>query len=76
MLRRTLIRLAPPTLAIATWAGTVLAQSTPKVEKVLKPPTPPVGKAETPWLPIILAFLLVAIIVGVNFIPSKRGHLD
>lgn len=58
------------------WAGTVLAQATPKVEKVLKPPTPPVGKADTPWIPIILAFLFVAIIVGVNFIPSKRGHQD
>ncbi len=76
MLRRTLLRIALPLLLLAVWAAPVLAQATPKVEKVLKPASPPVGKAETPWLPLILAFLLTAIIVGVNFLPSKRGHQD
>jgi hypothetical protein len=76
MLRSTLLRISLPLLLLAIWAGTAIAQSAPKIEKVLKPPTPPVGKVDTPWLPIILAFVFTGIIVGVNFIPSKRGHLD
>lgn len=43
---------------------------------VLQPPTPPTGESTAPWMPTIMMFLFVAIIVGVNFIPSKRGHQD
>ena len=49
---------------------------TKKKEVVLVAPTPPVGKSDTPWMPYGVAILLAGLIIGVNFIPSKRGHQD
>ena len=62
---------------VAVAAPGVMAQSGKKKEKVeLVVPTPPVGKSETPWMPYGAAILLAGLIIGVNFIPSKRGHQD
>jgi len=48
---------------------------TPEVE-VIRPPTP--GKQDSP--PIILYWLVLGVtillVVGVNLMPSKRGHQD
>ena len=68
----TLIPAAMMVLGSAAWA---LAQ-TPKVEKILTPAVPPVGKSDTLWMPSVAAVLLALLVVGVNFIPSKRGHQD
>ncbi len=75
MLSRTL-RIALPLLVLIAAAAPVLAQTAPKVEKILKPAVPPVGKSDIPWMPYIMAALLAIIVVAVNFIPSKRGHQD
>jgi len=42
----------------------------------LAPPVPPMGKSDIPYWPYITSILLLALVVGVNFIPSKRGHQD
>jgi len=39
-------------------------------------PVPPIGKSDTPWMPYGVAVILAGLIIGVNFIPSKRGHQD
>jgi hypothetical protein len=70
------VRFALPMLALAAMAAPVIAQTAPKVEKVLKPAVPPVGKSDIPWMPYIMAVLFAIIIIAVNFIPSKRGHQD
>jgi hypothetical protein len=76
MLSRILTRIALPFLLLAAAAAPVIAQTAPKVEKILKPAVPPVGKSDIPWMPYFMAVLLAIIIVAVNFIPSKRGHQD
>ncbi|HMN42617.1 MAG TPA: hypothetical protein PKE29_17385 [Phycisphaerales bacterium] len=76
MLPRILTRIALPLLLLAAAAGPAIAQTAPKVEKILQPAVPPVGKTDVPWMPYIMAVLLAVIIVAVNFIPSKRGHQD
>ncbi len=65
-------------LGAAAMSAPALAQSTSGTRKVepLTPPTPPPTNAGTPWMPMITMFVLLAIIVGVNFLPSKRGHQD
>ncbi len=69
-------------VVVAVAAPGVMAQSGgsgggKKKEKVeLVVPTPPVGKSDIPWTPYGVAILLAGLIIGVNFIPSKRGHQD
>ena len=58
-----------------------LAQDAPsggskKKEVLAIAPTPPSGKSDIPWTPYAAAILLGLLVVGVNFIPSKRGHQD
>jgi hypothetical protein len=56
--------------------GPVMAQVARKPE-VLRPPSPPSGAGN--WSPIwsVLVGLLVgSLVLGVAFIPSKRGHQD
>ncbi len=65
---------------IAVAAAPLMAQTggggTKKKEVVLVAPTPPVGKSDIPWTPYGVAVILAGLIIGVNFIPSKRGHQD
>lgn len=64
---------------VAVSAPSVLAQSGGTKKKEVQPlvaPTPPVGKSDIPWTPYGVAIILAGLIIGVNFIPSKRGHQD
>ncbi len=74
--------LAATLLAAASLlAVPALAQDAPsggskKKEVLAVAPTPPAGKSDIPFTPYIVTILLLLIVVGVNFIPSKRGHQD
>ncbi|HYE02287.1 MAG TPA: hypothetical protein VD963_03525 [Phycisphaerales bacterium] len=62
--------------------STALAQNTPgnnpgQDEKRLTPPIPNPPAARKPaYIMVGLAIVITGIVVGVNFIPSKRGHQD
>jgi hypothetical protein len=76
---RTLLTAA--LLAAATFTAPVLAQgpsggTKKKDAQPLIAPVPPIGKSDTPWMPYGVAILLAGLIIGANFIPSKRGHQD
>jgi hypothetical protein len=75
---RSILAMAALAGAMAFTAAPALAQSggSKKKVEVLNPPTPPLGKSDIPWTPYFVAVLLAGLIVGVNFIPSKRGHQD
>lgn len=63
-------------LALALTAVT-LAQTSGNKPTTLTPPTPPsLGNSGGPILPILLAAVVAIVVIGVNFIPSKRGHQD
>lgn len=56
-----------------------MAQNTPgkSEKKGLTPPVPSPPKAPPSHLVgFVFAFLLAGVVIGVNFIPSKRGHQD
>lgn len=57
-------------------ASDALAQTAPAEVEQIRPPTP--GKQDSP--PVILYWLVLAVtvilVVGVNLMPSKRGHQD
>lgn len=65
-------------LGAASISAPALAQSSSGTKKVepLVPPSPPPTNSGTPWMPMLTMFVLLAIIVGVNCMPSKRGHQD
>jgi hypothetical protein len=73
---RTLLAAA----AVALLSVPALAQPSDtnksKKNEPLVPPTPPPNKSDIPWTPYIVAVVLAGLVVGVNFIPSKRGHQD
>ncbi len=49
----------------------------PNTQNELTPPVPtPPRNPPSFLLGIAVAFVLGALVVGVNFIPSKRGHQD
>jgi hypothetical protein len=57
-------------------ASTALAQATKK-EEPLRPPTPPTsGSTWSPVLSLLVALAMGGLVLGVAFIPSKRGHQD
>lgn len=66
---------AASTLAVAPAA---LGQATGSSRKEpLTPPTAPLSSdSSAPWKPMIAAVVIGAIVLGVAFIPSKRGHQD
>jgi hypothetical protein len=47
-----------------------------KKKEALQAPIATGEAASGPWFPLIAAILLLGMIVGVNFLPSKRGHQD
>lgn len=62
-------------------AGLVAASSAfaqvNKKEEPLKPPTPPaVGTNWSPLMSMLIGIVLGGMVLGVAFIPSKRGHQD
>lgn len=80
--RRRLIAAAILALAGVTGAvlpaATILAQTPSSKNQPMTPPTPPTssGTPPAPWSQWLLAVGLVVLVVGVNCIPSKRGHQD
>ena len=57
-------------------AGSVLAQSTNKKD-ALAPPTPPAGNSSSSMIvSILIGIVMGGLVLGVAFIPSKRGHQD
>lgn len=78
---RIAARLLAGTLALGTLtfvAAPVMAQqNNPAPENELSPPVPaPPRNPPSFLMGIAMAFVLGALVVGVNFIPSKRGHQD
>jgi hypothetical protein len=74
-------RLLAGTLALGTLtcvAAPVMAQpNNTNAENELAPPVPsPPRNPPSFLMGIAMAFVLGALVVGVNFIPSKRGHQD
>jgi hypothetical protein len=39
-------------------------------------PQPNLSRAPSPLVGFGLMFLMVVVVIGISFIPSKRGHLD
>jgi hypothetical protein len=40
------------------------------------PPPPSLSRTQKPWLGYAVMFLLLAVVVSVSLMPSKRGHQD
>ena len=40
------------------------------------PPQPTLARGAAPWVGYAVMFLLVALVLGVSLLPSKRGHQD
>ena len=49
---------------------------TPTVAWAQSAPTPSVRNSPEPWIGLLAIFLLLAIVVAVSLLPSKRGHQD
>jgi hypothetical protein len=64
--------------AAVALAPVALGQPTEgKKGEPLKPPTAQAGSNTAgPWLPMLIGVGVAALVVGVSFIPSKRGHQD
>ncbi len=66
-MRKHLIRLTP-TLCVLVIAADVLAQAAP--------PQPNLSKSAPAWLGFGVMLILLAVVLGVSLMPSKRGHQD
>ncbi len=40
------------------------------------PPSPTLSRTPKPWVGFVVIFLLLALVLGVSLMPSKRGHQD
>ena len=49
---------------------------TPTVAWAQSAPTPSVRNSPEPWIGLLAIFFLLAIVVAVSLLPSKRGHQD
>jgi hypothetical protein len=63
---------------VLTLAAGAIAQSTPANRpQPMTPPTPPTtGETRSPWLEYVVFGVLGLMVLGVNCMPSKRGHQD
>ena len=60
-----------------TTAYAVAAQAPSAANAVLPPPTPGSNKdAPAAWVGMLLMFVIVAIIITISMMPSRRGHQD
>jgi hypothetical protein len=55
-------------LVVTLWPAIVWAQQAA--------PQPTLRKSPAPWLGMLVMFLLLAIVLGISLMPSKRGHQD
>ena len=68
-MRKLLTVLAPALCAIAT-ATAAWAQDGSS------PPQPNLNKSAPAWLGFLVMVILLALVLGVSLLPSKRGHQD
>ena len=56
----------------------VLALVTPAVTfaQELAPPQPTLNRYPQPWIGFMIIFVLLAMVIAVSLLPSKRGHQD
>ena len=40
------------------------------------PPPPTLSRTPKPWLGFVVMIVLVALVLGISLMPSKRGHQD
>jgi len=60
---------------IASYA--VAAQPSSMSRALLPPPTPGSNQdSPEPWIGMLLMFIVVAIIITISMMPSRRGHQD
>lgn len=74
-LGRPLGRIALAAAVCVASASTALAQ--PRKDEPLRPPVPPSGGSN--WSPVysmLVGIVVGGLVLGVAFIPSKRGHQD
>ncbi|MDG2292249.1 MAG: hypothetical protein P8L37_06290 [Phycisphaerales bacterium] len=54
-----------------------VAAQAPAANAVLPPPTPGSNRdAPAAWVGMLLMFIIVAIIITISMMPSRRGHQD
>ncbi len=68
-MRRILIIVAPALCAIAAAAGVWAQEGS-------APPQPNLTKSAPAWLGFMVMVILLALVLGVSLLPSKRGHQD
>ncbi len=74
MLLPTMRRLHRTTL-LALRAAAVLAPAIAMAQSSA-PPAPTLSRSLAPWVGYIVMVLLLALVMGVSLMPSKRGHQD
>ncbi|MCC6320400.1 MAG: hypothetical protein IT438_03065 [Phycisphaerales bacterium] len=69
--------IAAAVIAACALAAPAPAQSGGKKKEELRPPVPPqTTSSSPPTIPLLVGIALAAMVAGVAFIPSKRGHQD
>ena len=73
-----MLRLRILSTSVARATVTALALLAPAVAWAQDnvPPPPTLSRTPKPWLGFAVMFLLVALVLGVSLMPSKRGHQD
>lgn len=75
MIRRTAVWTSLATGLLLS-ASIAVAQPTKKEEPLNPPVPPPTGSNWSPLTSMAVGVLLSGLVLGVAFIPSKRGHQD
>jgi len=75
------MRRVRPMLSMNRWRGWVSAALVALISAVAHAqstpaPQPSLSKAPPVWLGLLVMFLLLAMVVSVSLMPSKRGHQD
>lgn len=68
-LRNTMLKPLPALFAAAAFLAPVTALAN-------APPQPTLSKWSPPWLGFVFMGILLALVLGVSLMPSKRGHQD
>jgi hypothetical protein len=70
--RKVLIPLCPFAALVATliWPPVAFAQ------RAEAPPQPSLSSVPPVWLGYLIMFVLLAVVLAVSLMPSKRGHQD
>lgn len=57
--------------------ATAIVWALPAIALAQDNPDPPnLSRTPAPWLGYVIMFVLLALVVGVSLMPSKRGHQD